>query len=135
MGEKNYFKQIKLDLKEAFICKCKGALKEYMGNKIDFSWNSHRLGTIKFTQPVLIQKLEEEFKLPKGEPPRMPAVTGQVLVWWGVGIKPLNPKEMTKYWSGTVLCMYKMQWLRPDIYDAFQNCARHVSAPYAPQNK
>ena len=28
MGEKNDIKQIKLDLKEAFICKCEGALKE-----------------------------------------------------------------------------------------------------------
>ena len=41
-----------------------------MGNKIDFSWNNDGLGTVKFTQPVLIQKLEDEFTLPNGESPR-----------------------------------------------------------------
>ena len=59
--------------------------------------------------PVLIQKLEDEFEFPNGESPRTPAVTGQVLMKGGNGTEPLNLKEMTKYQSGTVLCMYKMQ--------------------------
>ena len=135
MGEKNDVKQIKLDLKEAFVWKCKGALEEYMGNKIDFNQNSDRLGRIKFTQPVLFQKLEDEFELLKGEPLRMPAVTGQVPVWGGDRIKTLYLKETTKYWSGTALCMYKMQWLWPDIYNASQDCARLFPAPCTPHKK
>ena len=34
--KKNDIKQIKLDLKENFVCKFKGAKKKYVGNKIDF---------------------------------------------------------------------------------------------------
>ena len=39
LEEKKDIKQIKVDLQEAFICKCDGTLKEYVGNKIDFSRN------------------------------------------------------------------------------------------------
>ena len=109
MGEFNDVEQIKLDMKETFGFKFKGALKEYVGNKIDCSQNNDRLGTVKSTQPVLIQKLEDEFKLPDGKSPRMPAIAGQVLVHRGNDVKPLNQKETIKYQSGTVLCMYKMQ--------------------------
>ena len=99
LGEKIDVDQAKVDLQEAFVCKCKGTMKEYVGNKIDFSTNNDGLG---------VAKLEDEFKLSSGKPPRTPAVAGQVLVR-GSGNEQLHSKEATKYQSGTVLCMYKMQ--------------------------
>ena len=72
--------QMNLDLKDAFNCKSKGGLKEYMGSKIDITRNNDGLGTVKVTQPVLVQKLEDEFDLPSGKAPRTPASAGQVLV-------------------------------------------------------
>ena len=109
LGEKIDVDQVKVDLQEAFICKCEGTVKEYMGNKIDLSWNNDGLGVAKFTQLVLVQKLEDEFELSSGKPPRTPAVAGQVLAR-GNGRAPLDSKEMKKYQSGTALCLYKMQW-------------------------
>ena len=38
------------------------------------------LGMVKFTQPVLVCKLEEEYTPPIGMASKTPAVTGQVLV-------------------------------------------------------
>ena len=51
------------DLADAFDCKCEGELTEYVGSKIDIASNIDGLGTVKFTQPVLVQKLEDEFDL------------------------------------------------------------------------
>ena len=59
--------------------------------------NNDGLGSVKFTQPVLIQKLKDEFELPKGELPRTPAVAGQVLSKEDNSAKPLNPMEMMRY--------------------------------------
>ncbi len=54
------------------------------------------LGTIKVTQPVLVQKLEETFDVPGGRDPRTPALAGQVLVR-GYGSDMLESVEMTKF--------------------------------------
>ena len=59
-------KQIRCNLEGAFICKSEGELKEYVGSKIDIKQKSNGLATIKFTQPVLIQKLKDEFDIPIG---------------------------------------------------------------------
>ena len=47
----------------------------------------------------------------------------------GDGSNALNLLDATQHCSGTALCMYKMQWSRPDIYNATQDCARHMSTP------
>ena len=68
---------------KAFVCKCKvkGALKEFMSSRIDFTRDAIGLGTFKFTQPVLVQKLEDEYRIDTSEKPhRTPAITGLVLV-------------------------------------------------------
>ncbi len=54
------------------------------------------MGTIKLTQPVLLQKLEESFDVAGGRDPRTPALTGQVLVR-GDGSDMLGPVETTKF--------------------------------------
>ncbi len=62
-------------MKEAFECKCEGELTEFVGNKVDVTHKPDGLKSIKFTQPVLIQKLEDEFELDldKGPLPMIPA--------------------------------------------------------------
>ena len=88
---------VKKDLVDAFKCKPEGEMVEYAGsNKIDITHKSDGLGVIKFTQPVLIQKLEDEYDMPGGDPPKTPAVAGQVLVK-GDGTDTLVGQEATKF--------------------------------------
>ena len=48
-------------MKSAFECTCEGALTEYEGSKIDIKRKSNGLADVKFTQPVLVQKLKDEY--------------------------------------------------------------------------
>jgi hypothetical protein len=128
LGHPEDVKQIEEDLQSAFVSKCEGEMKEYVGNKVDVVRQSDGRARIKVTQPVLVQKLRDEFELPGGKTPKTPAVPGQVLSK-GDDSDALNPEESTKYRSGTALCMYKMQWSRSGIYNATRDCARHMSAP------
>ena len=80
LGHPDDVEQIQTDLESAFDCKCEGELKEYVDSKIDIEWLSSGLGKVKFTNPVLVQKLEDEYDLPVRRHDRTPAVAGQVLV-------------------------------------------------------
>ena len=51
---------------KAFKCKSEGELKEYVGSKIDIKRLPSGLATVKFTNPVLIQKLQDEYDIPTG---------------------------------------------------------------------
>ena len=61
LGHPEDFKQMKDDLKSAFECTCGGALTEYVGSKLEITRKSNGLADVKFTQPVLVQKLEDEY--------------------------------------------------------------------------
>ena len=82
---------------------------------------------LKVTQPVLIQSLNGEFKLP-GRTPVTPAVEGSVLTK-GEPSLVLNPEMQTKYRDGVGKLMYLMRYSRPDIYNVVRNLARHMVAP------
>ena len=58
---------MKADLSKAFVCKAEGPLKEFVGSKIDSSKKEKGLVTAKFTQPVLVQKLEDEYQVDVSE--------------------------------------------------------------------
>ena len=116
LGHHEDVKQIKADSPSAFVSESEVEMKEYVGNKVDVDRQSGGRAKIKVTQPVLVQKLWDKFDLPVGRTPK-PAVPGQVLVK-GDGSDALNPQDTTKYHSGMALYMYKMQWSRPDIYNA-----------------
>ncbi len=60
LGPPVLVEQVQRDLEKAFTCKRKGELTEYMGSKLTLNRDDEGKGTIKFTQPVLIQKLNEE---------------------------------------------------------------------------
>ena len=51
--------QVQQDLEKAFTCKRKRELTEYEGSKLSFNCGPEGKGTIKFTQPVLMQKLDD----------------------------------------------------------------------------
>ncbi len=67
-------KEIKQDLAKAFTCKCEGETKEYNGRIFGLMHGKNALGTVKISQPVLVQKLED---VARGKNPKMPAVVGQ----------------------------------------------------------
>ena len=72
--------KIEEDLQSAFVSKCEGEMKEYIGNKVDVVQHSDGRERIKVSQPVLVQKLRDEFELPGGKTPKTPAEPDQVLV-------------------------------------------------------
>ena len=128
LGEKQDVERIQQDLESKFTCKREGPLKEYVGSKIDLSRDENGLGKLKFTQPVLVQKLQDEFDLSEGRIPKTPAAPGQELIKSNGG-NDLHGKRVTTYRSGTAICMFIMQWSRPDIYNATRALSRHMSAP------
>ena len=87
------------------------------------------MGTVKFTQPVLIQKLEDEYELTGGSTPRLPAIAGQVLIK-GNGTGIVDGEHVKRYRSATATCMFIMQWSRPDIYNAVRSLSRYMNAPH-----
>ena len=76
LGYPEDVKQIEADLQSAFVSKSEGEKKEYVGNKVDVVRQSDGRARIKVTQPVLVQKLRDEFELPVGKTPKTPAEPG-----------------------------------------------------------
>ena len=64
LGYPDDVKRIKTDLQSAFVSKSEDEMKEYVGNKVDVVRQSDGRARIKVTQPVLVQKLCDEFELP-----------------------------------------------------------------------
>ncbi len=56
VGHPDDVKDMEADLNKALACKSKGRLTEYIGSKFDMTRDKNGLGTIKVTQPVLVQK-------------------------------------------------------------------------------
>ena len=54
-------KRIEADLQSAFVSKSEGEMKECIGNKVDVVQQSDGRAKIKVTQPMLVQKLQDEF--------------------------------------------------------------------------
>jgi hypothetical protein len=128
LGEPQDVKRVKREISALFVCKDEGALVEYVGAKLNFSRDADGIGTMKVTQPVLVDKLRDMF----GEPTRpvtTPAVPGQELVRSDSSELITKPAEITKYRAGTALCMYKTQWSRPDVQNATRACARMMQKP------
>jgi hypothetical protein len=68
-------------------------------------------------QPVLIKKLNNEYKMTDGPVSKTPAVAGRVLVK-GDGDGTVTSDQMKMYRSATTTCMFMMQWSCPDIFNA-----------------
>jgi hypothetical protein len=90
---------------------------EYVGNKIEINRGDDGIAAIKFTQPVLIQKLKENHTPIMSRTPKTPAVPGSNLCK-GDGMDLITMEQATRYRSLVALIMYIMQWSRPDVYNA-----------------
>ena len=97
--------QVQRDLEKAFTCKREGELTEYVGSKLTLNRDNKGRGTIKFTQPVLIQKITDEYKVPDGPASKTPAVAGQVLVK-GDDEGTVSDKQARMYRSAVATCMF-----------------------------
>ena len=127
LGHPEDVAQFRKDLEDGFECKYEGTLTEYVGSKIDIRRKS--AGTsIKVTQPVLVQSLEDEFDLPTGKAPRTPVPAGQVLVKKDDGVN-LDKRDTTKYRSGVAKMMFLMQWSRPECQNPVRGMARQMAQP------
>ena len=128
LGTPELVDKVQRDLESVFTCKHKGELSENVGSKIMIQHDEDGMGTVKFTQPVLIQKLEDEYELTGGSASRLPAMAGQVLIK-GDGTGIVDREWVKRYRSATATCMFIMQWSRPDVYNAVRSLARHMNAP------
>jgi len=74
-GRKQACMEVKEAIMQHFEIDDVGEMKEYVGCKVE-----RRDGTIKLTQPVLLQSFIDEFDLPnEQDEPKTPAMTGEVL--------------------------------------------------------
>jgi hypothetical protein len=80
----------------------------FLGNKIEIDYV---LKTVKFTQPVLLQSLKDEFVLKKGKV--------KLLSHKGEGVKYLNPEKQCDCRSDVGKPLHLSKWSRPDM---FENC-------------
>ena len=105
----------KEELKKRFNCEDVGDVNEYVGCKIDRTKER-----IKFTQPVLIQSLVDEFDLPT-QTYRTPMAEGTVLV---ESETKLNADAQSKYRSGVGKLLHLARWSRPEIFNAVRELTR-----------
>lgn len=120
--------EVESKIMSVFECKSEGEVTEYVGSKITITRDDEGLGTVKFTQPVLIQKLKDEYDVPEGRAPNTPAREGQVLVR-GDGSGQLSAADATSFRSATAIINFQVQWSRPDCCNATRDLARQMSAP------
>ena len=128
MGHPDDVAQIKSDVSKVFECKDEGKLVEYVGTKLDFKRGDDGIGSLRITQPVLIDKLKDALGAPK-KPLKTPALAQLELVRGDGSGTITDPKRVTWFRSLTAICMYLMQWSRPDIQNATRGLARMMSAP------
>lgn len=95
-GKPEDVEAVRKHLHSVLECKDEGAMSEYVGSKIDITREESGIASVKFTQPVLVQKLREEFDFPGGRSPKTPAVAGQVLVQ-GDGSGALESQDATQF--------------------------------------
>jgi hypothetical protein len=78
-----------------------GKIEEFLRNKIEIDYV---LKTAKFTQPVLLKSLNDEFELKKGKV-KLPATAGSILSYKGEGVKA-QKSSVTSGWEWASFCIY-----------------------------
>ena len=113
----------KKQMMDRFDCDEVGELKEYVGCKIDRNMEE---GSIKLTQPVLMQSYSDEFNLPEGAAPNTPAIPG-TMMHRSETEEVLNEEEQFKYRSGPGKLLHMMKWTRPEVLNAVGELSRFMS--------
>jgi hypothetical protein len=93
-------------------------------NKVDYK---PREGTMKLTQPVLLQSFTDEFELPGGGVPMTPAVPGRVLQRGDETSSNVEPDKRTLFRKGTGKLIHMMKWTRPETSNAVRDLTRCMS--------
>jgi hypothetical protein len=102
-----------------------GELKEFVGVKIDYDKKNRKM---KLTQPVLVQSFKDEFELPGGQPPELPAPPGEILLGSKDKRDNLPPNTQTYYRSGVGKLLHLVKWSRPDILNSVRELSRFMTA-------
>ena len=120
IGHPNEVKRSKKEFMDKIECDDFGEFNEYVGCKIE-----RNEGTMKFTQPVLLQSFKDEFNLPKYKFDT-PAEAGQVIggVKEGEGV---SEEEQSKFRSGVGKLLHMMRWSRPEIWNAVRECSTRMT--------
>ena len=106
-----------------FDCDEVGVLKEYIGCKLD--WDKEQ-GTMKVTQPVLLQSLKDEFGVSEEQPPTTPAEPGSVLSM-DEDTEVMKESDQKTYRSGVGKLLHMMKWSRPDTSNSNSGFPSHLA--------
>ena len=112
------------EMKKRFDCDDIGEVTEYVGCKVD---HDKLNGSIKFTQPVMIQSFSDEYKIEEAmkRPPKTPAEPGSVLPP-AVPEDYVSQGDLTYYRSGVGRLLHMMRWSRPEIYSSVRELSRSL---------
>jgi len=119
LGTRAGVEATKTELFKHFECDDTGEMKEYVGNKVE-----RMDGSLKLTQPVLLQSFTDEFVFQRDHKIKNPAVPGSVL---HPTENPLSNDDMFIYRSGTGKLLHLMKWSRPEIGNAVRELSRYMS--------
>ena len=123
-GPEAEVKTAKAMMNAEFDCDNLGPLQEYVGCKIEYNKAE---GWMRFTQPVLVQSLVDEFGIDDKNSPRTPAPEGQVLRKADEK-DSLKGLEQTNYRKGVGKMLHLMKWSRPEIMNAVRDLSRFMTA-------
>ena len=107
-----------------FNCDDVGEVREYVGCKIDRDWKN---GSMKFTQPVMLQSFKDEFET-SDRKPNTPAEAGTVLAKSSESAK-VGSKRHTYFRKGVGKLLHMTRWSRPEVQNSVRELARQGSAP------
>jgi hypothetical protein len=123
VGKPSVVTRAKNDIMQRLECDDVGNIEEFLGNKIEID---SVLKTAKFTQPVLLQSLKDEFKLKKGKV-KLPATAGSILSYKGEGVMYLSPEKQRDFRSGVGKLLHLSKWSRSDIKNSVQELLRGMT--------
>jgi hypothetical protein len=103
IANQDIIEQEKEELKSHYKCDDIGPVEDYIGCKITID---HEERSVKFTQPVLVQSLNDEFEdIPQGSNPLTPARPGNILTTC-VESDKLSPEMHSRYQTGVGKLLY-----------------------------
>jgi hypothetical protein len=123
VGKKGGVLKAKEEMMSRFDCDEVGEMKEYVGCKVERDWEN---GSLKLTQPVLLQSFTDEFDLPDGNCSNTPAVPGDVLRKGNPGDEVPAALQAT-YRSGVGKLLHMMKWTRPETLNAVRELSRFMT--------
>jgi hypothetical protein len=120
LGPKEELMKLKQQIMDAVACDDGGELTEYVGCKLD--WDKVN-GTLKFTQPVLLQSFSDEFGVEGHDMPITPGVPMKALQ---LGDKEaVVDSRRTYYRSGVGKLLHLRRWSRPEMTNAVRDLSRY----------